>query len=76
VALSIKNPKTDRLARRLARRTRESLTEAVTRAVEQRLWRVNCRTRYGAPRSPNEINARAEQSLSRLRRAVRGVEGR
>jgi antitoxin VapB len=43
--LSIKDPKTDRLARDLARRTGESITEAVTRAIEERLVRVAARSR-------------------------------
>jgi antitoxin VapB len=37
--LNIKDPETDRLARRLARLTGESLTEAVRTAVEERLER-------------------------------------
>ncbi len=43
--LSIKDPKTDRLARDLAKRTGESITEAVTRAIEERLRRVTARSR-------------------------------
>lgn len=35
--LSIKNPRTEELARELASRTGESLTEAVTEAVRERL---------------------------------------
>ncbi len=41
--LSIKDPKTDRLARELARRTGESITEAVAVAIEERLRRVTAR---------------------------------
>jgi antitoxin VapB len=40
VALNIKDPKTDTLARELARTTGESITEAVTVAVEERLDRL------------------------------------
>jgi antitoxin VapB len=36
MALSIKNPETERLARELARVTGESLTEAVTEALRDR----------------------------------------
>ncbi len=43
MALSIKDPKTDRLARELARKTGESLTKAVTVALEERLRRVRAR---------------------------------
>lgn len=39
MALSIKNPEAERLARELARATGESLTEAVTRALRDRLVR-------------------------------------
>jgi antitoxin VapB len=43
MALSIKDPETDRLARELARRTGESLTEAIKRALAERLRRVSGR---------------------------------
>ena len=39
MALSIKDPETDELARRLAKQTGESLTEAVRRAIQERLDR-------------------------------------
>lgn len=39
MALSIKNPETERLARELARVTGESLTQAVTEALRDRLVR-------------------------------------
>lgn len=39
MALSIKNPETERLARELARTTGENLTEAVTKALRDRLVR-------------------------------------
>lgn len=39
MALSIKNPETERLARELARTTGESVTQAVTRALRDRLVR-------------------------------------
>jgi len=37
MAFSIKNPKTDRLARKIARLTGETLTNAVTESLQQRL---------------------------------------
>jgi len=37
MALSIKDPEADRLARELANATGESLTEAVTKAIRERL---------------------------------------
>ena len=40
MALSIKDPETDRLARRLAKATGESLTRAITEALRERLARI------------------------------------
>jgi antitoxin VapB len=48
VALSLKDPETDRLAREVARLTGESLTEAVRKALAERLQRE--RLRRGRPR--------------------------
>jgi antitoxin VapB len=45
MALSIKDPEADRLARELAARTGESLTEAVIVALRERLAREQGRTR-------------------------------
>lgn len=44
MALSIKNPEADRLARELADVTGESLTEAVIRSLRERLRRVRGRS--------------------------------
>lgn len=41
MALSIKDPVTERLARDLARRTGENITTATRRALEERLHRVS-----------------------------------
>lgn len=46
MALSIKDPETDRLARALADATGESITEAIRRALEERLARETDRTSY------------------------------
>jgi antitoxin VapB len=43
VALNIKDPETDRLARELAAETGESITTAARRAIEERLDRVRSR---------------------------------
>lgn len=43
MALSIKDPETDRLARALAEATGESITEAIRRALEERLARESQR---------------------------------
>ncbi len=48
MALSIKDPETERLARALARRTGESLTIATRRALEERLSRVGGGARRAA----------------------------
>ncbi|MDO5699510.1 MAG: type II toxin-antitoxin system VapB family antitoxin [Dermatophilus congolensis] len=40
MALNIKDPETDRLARELASRTGESITVAIRGAIEERLTRV------------------------------------
>lgn len=45
MALSIKNPEADRLARELATRTGESLTDAVVIALRERLARETGRAR-------------------------------
>ena len=44
MALNIKDPETDRLARELAVVTGESITVATRRAIEERLARVRART--------------------------------
>ena len=57
MALSIKSPEADRLARKLAAATHESITEAVTRALAERLERVERRdsaTRRNALRQIRE----------------------
>ena len=43
MALSIKDAKTDRLARKVARLAGESITEAVSRALEERLSKLMVR---------------------------------
>ncbi len=45
MALSIKNPEVDRLAREVARETGETLTEAILRALQERLRRLRGRER-------------------------------
>lgn len=48
MALSIKDPETERLARALAARTGESLTVATRRAIEERLKRTGTGARRAA----------------------------
>jgi len=44
MALSIRNPKTEKLARELAAESGETITQAITRALEERLERVRGRS--------------------------------
>jgi antitoxin VapB len=55
MALSIKHPEADRLARQLAERTGETLTDAIINALRERLTREAGRTRR--PRLRDEIRA-------------------
>jgi len=48
MALSIKDPETERLARALAQRTDETLTVATRRALEERLRRIGGAARRAA----------------------------
>ncbi len=47
MAISIKDPETDRLARALAAATGESLTDAIREALRQRLARETARAKRG-----------------------------
>jgi antitoxin VapB len=48
MALSIKNPETERLARQVAKETGETLTRAIERALSERLARLKGRRRNRA----------------------------
>ncbi|MBC7285937.1 type II toxin-antitoxin system VapB family antitoxin, partial [Hoeflea sp.] len=48
MALSIKDPETERMARALAERTGETITVATRRALEERLRRVSSDARKAA----------------------------
>jgi antitoxin VapB len=60
MGISIKNEKTERLARELARATGESLTTAIGRALEERLERIEER------RSPADRLALARAVMRRV----------
>ena len=63
MALSIKDPETDRLARELAKATGESITEAIRAALRERLERER-------PRRRGDVAAgvrRIQERLARLR---------
>ena len=61
MALSIRDPDTDRLARELAKITGESMTEAIRVALEQRLAREKRRRGADLERRRARINAIAER---------------
>jgi antitoxin VapB len=60
MALSIKDPETDRLVRALAEATGESITEAIRR-VQERLTGLPVRD----PRDPNELLGYDEHGVPR-----------
>jgi antitoxin VapB len=62
MALSVKNPEADRLAREVARLTGESLTEAVIRSLAERLERER---RKRTQESASAVIARIRERLSR-----------
>lgn len=66
MALSIKNPEVDHLARELASVTGESLTEAISKAIKERLERETGRRRT-ANRLRDEIK-RIQKRVARLPR--------
>jgi antitoxin VapB len=53
MALNIKNPEADRLARELSTATGETITEAIVQALRERLRRVRGRSR--GPRLRDEL---------------------
>lgn len=53
MALSIRNPKTEKLARELAAESGGTITQAITHALEERLKRL--RSRFTAPDLAEEI---------------------
>jgi len=60
MALSIRDPETDRLARELARLTGESMTGAIRVALEERLAREKRRREADIDRRRRAINAIVE----------------
>jgi antitoxin VapB len=61
MALSLKDPETDRLAREVARLTGESLTQAVRKALSERLERERLRRGKPARRLAEELDALAKE---------------
>jgi antitoxin VapB len=68
MALSIKHPEADRLARELAARTGESITEAIIRALKERLQREQRRYR---PSLEDEIMAISRRCAAMPRKTGR-----
>ena len=62
MALSIKDPETDRLARALAEATGESITDAIKEALRERLARTQARSN----RPITDAVRRIQERLSRL----------
>lgn len=67
MALSIKDPETDRLARALAEATGESITEAIRRALEERLTRVAPHALPTISSAMTNTAYRADESWSSIR---------
>ena len=65
MAMNIKNPETERLARELANRTGESLTAAVTVALKERLERQK-NPKEGLAKWLNEISRQTAPLLKDL----------
>jgi antitoxin VapB len=61
MALSIKDPEADKLARELAKRTGESLTEAVVKALRERLLRERGRAVIPLSQELGEIRQRCSK---------------
>jgi len=76
MALSIKHPEADRLARELSDQTGETLTEAVIKALRERLLREQGRARPGRLRDEmREIRRRCSSLPVRDRRAADEILG-
>lgn len=76
VALNIKDPETDRLARELAAATGESITVAARRALEERLLRVRARAAARPEQTElDELVARARARATRDERTPEEILG-
>jgi antitoxin VapB len=61
MALSIKNPDTEQLARQVAEATGETITEAIQKSLEERMERIHRQRRQ------RHVEARLEDIIKRLR---------
>ncbi len=64
MALSLKDPETDRLAREVAKLTGESLTQAARKALEDRLVRERLRRGQPAQRLAAALDALAREGAA------------
>ncbi len=71
MALNIKNPEAERLARELAALTGETITETVVKALRQRLRRENARTGIALPGRARTGRAPKDEIMAISRRAGR-----
>jgi len=74
MALSIKSPEAERLARRLASATGESVTGAITAAVRERLERIEASSSDAARARAQRLAEIAADSAPRWTDALREVE--
>ena len=61
MALSIKNPDTEQLARQVAEATGETITEAIQKSLQERMKRIHRQRRQ------RHVEARLEDIIKRLR---------
>ena len=61
MALSIKNPETERLARQVAEATGESITEAIQKSLQERMEHLHKR------RQQKHVETRLEEIVKRVR---------
>ena len=72
MAMNIKNPETDRLAKELAELTGESMTAAVTEAVRERLERV--RRGKPDPEKVERLMALAREMAPRIKEPWKSID--
>lgn len=75
MALNIKDPEADRLARQLAARTGETITEAVVKALRERLRRESAIAAIGLKDELMAISRRAAALKRRTGRSAEEVLG-
>jgi antitoxin VapB len=74
MALSIKSPEAERLARRLASATGESVTGAITTAVRERLERIEAGSTEASLRRTERLTAIAADAAPRWTASLREAD--